>query len=154
MSWNSFDKFNDVNDLYLPDYGEGDTIATQIVTAVNKLVYKWFNDGDVYDNTRVGYGSEIWGFANDLSSYANWLYNLSVTPNDERSLLKRIWSINNGREYEDILYQLCTDLLDPDYLEAMNKYPARGSVYDANGPFEWIEDVEEDGEDWDDSEEW
>ena len=44
-------------------------MATQICTALNKLVYKWCNDGDVYDNT---YGLDGW--ANNLSSYANWIY--------------------------------------------------------------------------------
>lgn len=43
--------YDEVIELYLPDRGEGKTKATQIVTAVNKLIYKWFNDGDVYDNT-------------------------------------------------------------------------------------------------------
>ena len=64
-----FNKFKQINDSYLPDTGEGDTMATQICTAVNKLIYGWYNDGDVYDNTYM-----IDGWCNDLSSYANWLY--------------------------------------------------------------------------------
>ena len=49
--WSYFDKFETINDRYLPSQGEGETKATQVVTAVTKLVYKWYNDGDVYDNT-------------------------------------------------------------------------------------------------------
>ena len=44
-------------------------MASQLVTAVNKLVYKWYNDGDVYDNIH-----SLDNWANDLSSYANWPY--------------------------------------------------------------------------------
>lgn len=69
VDWSYFNKFDRANDEYLPSTGEGDTMATQVCTAVTKLVYKWYNDGDVFDNS---YGLEGW--ANDLSSYANWLY--------------------------------------------------------------------------------
>ena len=46
----AFDKFEPIIDKYMPDIGEGDSLASQMVTAVNKLIYKWYNDGDVYDN--------------------------------------------------------------------------------------------------------
>ena len=69
VDWGYYDKFDGINDKYLPVYSEGETKATQIVTAVNKLVYKYYNDGDVFDNTRY-----LSGWANDLSDYANWLY--------------------------------------------------------------------------------
>jgi hypothetical protein len=69
VDWGYYDKFETLNDNYLPVRGEGETVATQIVTAVCKLVYKWYNDGDVFDNTH-----HLEGWANDLSSYANWLY--------------------------------------------------------------------------------
>lgn len=54
-SWSAFNEFDGICYQYLPSRGEGDTMASQIVTAICKLVYKWFNDGDVYEivkNTR------------------------------------------------------------------------------------------------------
>ena len=53
VSWIYYDliKFEELNKKYLPERGEGETKATQIVTALNKLIYKWYNDGDVFDNT-------------------------------------------------------------------------------------------------------
>ena len=63
VDWSYFDKFDPLQDKYLPNRGEGDTIATQIVTAVAKLIYKWYNDGDVFDNTWY-----LDGWLNDLSS--------------------------------------------------------------------------------------
>ena len=52
VDWSYFRKFEPFNRQYLPDRGEGDTLATQAATAVTKLVYKWYNDGDVYDLVR------------------------------------------------------------------------------------------------------
>ena len=63
------DKFNALIEEYMPWRGEGDTKASQVATAVNKLIYKWWNDGDVFDNVHSGMD----GWVNDLSSYANWL---------------------------------------------------------------------------------
>ena len=54
-SWSAFDEFDGICDQYLPSRGEGDTMAEQIVTAINKLIYRWFNDGDVYDNSYTIY---------------------------------------------------------------------------------------------------
>ena len=67
-SWDYFDRYEALISRYMPESDEGDTMASQVVTAVNKLVYKWYNDGDVFDNAHY-----IEGWANDLSSYANWL---------------------------------------------------------------------------------
>ena len=39
-NWDYFNKFNKVTEKYLPLCGEGKTKTTQIVTAVNKLIYK------------------------------------------------------------------------------------------------------------------
>ena len=47
VSWGYFNKFDDILNKYMPFTGEGKTMASQLVTAVNKLVYKWYNDGDV-----------------------------------------------------------------------------------------------------------
>ena len=46
----SFDKFNKVLDVYMPAQGEGDNVASQIATAVAKMAYRWFNDGDTVNS--------------------------------------------------------------------------------------------------------
>lgn len=140
-SWSDFDSpiADRVNELYLPDYGEGDTMASQIATAVNKLVYKWFNDGDVFDNVHTG----LDGFANDISDCANWLYTYVPFAKDELSkALRRI----SEAEYEEILFGLfLATLCDEDLMADYANLPATGSVYSCNGPFEW-----DDSDDWDD----
>lgn len=144
VEWSSFNKFNDIVDKYMPDSGEGDTLASQIVTAVNKLVYKWYNDGDVYDNVHSG----LSGWANDLSSYANWLYKYCKPA----EILKEIYDINDGSEYEDLLMDLATKCLNVEFLNSMEK-PKQGSIYNCDGPFEFKEDYgDEEDEEYDEQE--
>ena len=129
VNWDYFDRFEKVISNYLPNYGEGDTIASQAVTAVMKLVYKWYNDGDVFDNTKY-----LEGWANDLSSYANWLYNHT----DRAKMLENIFVISTGSEYEDLLKELADNILDESWLSTQNK-PKEGSIYQCNGKFKFVE---------------
>lgn len=143
VAWDYFNRFDDCNE-YLPPQGEGETLATQAVTAVSKLIYKWYNDGDVYDNT---YALEGW--ANDLSSYANWL--LRVFP-DRCGMLEEIYDARNGAEYEEILKALADEILSKPWLDRINKEPKVGTIYDCDGPFKFVDydegDDEEYEEDW------
>ena len=143
VDWGYYDKFDRVMKEYLPDMGEGETMATQVVTAVNKLVFKWYNDGDVFDNVN----SPMTGWCNDLSSYANWLNKYIPAAG---GILEGILDCYNGDEYEDLLQVLADALLDMEDLEALNKAPAVGSIYDCEGPYSFDDhwDIEDDEEDW------
>ena len=138
VDWGYYDKFEAVNEKYLPVQGEGETIATQITTAVNKLVYKWYNDGDVFDNTY-----HLSGWANDLSSYANWLYE---NTKDAWRILNKIERCTNESEYEDLLKELTDKLLDETYLDEQNEYKKVGTVYNCDGKFKFDDSIEEDDE--------
>ncbi len=142
MSWEYFDKFEAINDKYLPSWGEGETLATQICTAVNKLVYKWFNDGDVFDNVHC----PLDGWANDLTDYANWLYKNT----DADAILDSICDCECGDDYETLLMDLADLLLTDEVMEAASKKPAVGTIYDCDGPFEFDEfkGEEEEEEEW------
>ena len=144
MNWDYFDKFEPITDKYLPAEGEGENTATQIVTAVTKLVYKWYNDGDVYDNTHG-----MTGWCNDLSSYANWLHmHTSVG-----GILERIFEIGSDYDaYEAILADIADALLKEEYLDRMANIVSFGSIYDCDGPFRF-EEYEDDDED-DEDEDW
>lgn len=133
--WDYFDKFEEVTEKYLPTYGQGNTMASQIVTAVNKLVYKWFNDGDVYDNR---YNLEGW--ANDLSSYANWLDRYASFKIGD--LLLGIKAVDSEEGYTDLLAELCETLLDKYFLSTMEDFEAVGDIYDCVGRFKFFEGEE------------
>ena len=135
VSWDYYEQFEEIENKYLPARGEGRTMATQIVTAVSKLVYKWYNDGDVFDNTH-----NLEGWANDLSSFANWLYkncNLGY-------ILDEIEVITSEGEYEDLLKELTDVTHDEKYLEEMNQKETVGSIYECDGPYKFTDDEYED----------
>lgn len=134
-----FDKFDAVIEKYMPRMGEGETQASQIVTAVNKLIYKWYNDGDVYDNT---YGLDGW--CNDLSSYANWLYKHCPETKD---ILEQIFVAGTDDDYEVILKQLADATLTEVYLTEKNALEKIGSIYKCEGIFKFVED-NDDEEEW------
>ena len=128
MKWESFDNFNDITTEYMPAYGEGETLASQTVTAVNKLIYKWYNDGDVYDNTYF-----MNGWANDLSSYANWLSKYV----DAGSILDDIQNCLFDDDYEEILWKLAEKYLNREYLEKLTNKQKQGTIYKCVGKYEW-----------------
>ncbi len=138
--WSDFDKFKNT-DEYLPAMGDGDNKGTQAATALSKLIYKWFNDGDVFDNT---YG--LTGWANDISGSANWLY--YYVP-ETQPILNRIKEIGSDEDaYTDLLYDLIA-LVDPQ-IPALSKFPKEGDAYGESGPFEFQEYQEEEEDDYDD----
>lgn len=139
VAWEYYNKFDRIMDEYLPSTGEGETMATQIVTAVTKLVYKWYNDGDVYDNVN----SPMTGWCNDLSSYANWLLKYA-----RAEVLYNINDCFTGDKYEELLQDLADQYLDGEYLEQMNAQPKQGSIYNCEGCFEFSEEQDEDEDEW------
>ena len=113
-------------------------MATQITTAVNKLVYKWYNDGDVYDNTGL-----LEGWCNDLSSYANWLDQYAGAGD----ILAKVFDCWNDSQYEDLLRELADRLLDDEKMDEWHKKPAVGDIYTCDGRFRFEEEEEEE-EEW------
>lgn len=126
-----FDNFTNIINKYMPSCGEGDTKASQIATAVNKLLYKWWNDGDVYDNVR----GHLSGWVNNLSSYANWLY--ANTTADVRNILLSIENCYTEENYTSLLCGLGDELLTEEVLTPASAEPTVGSIYDCPGPFKF-----------------
>ena len=137
VDWGYYDKYEELIEKYMPMRGEGETVASQIVTAVNKLIYKWYNDGDVYDNTH-----HLEGWANDLSDYANWLYE---NTKDSWKILNKIADCVTESDYEDLLKELADKLLDGEYLAEQSKVEKIGTIYDCDGKFKYEEQDDEEG---------
>lgn len=138
VNWDYYNKYEDLIHKYMPLQGEGKTMASQIVTAVNKLIYKWYNDGDVFDNTHY-----MQGWLNDLSSYANWL---ETYADGAEKILREIKTTVSNSEYEDLLYDLARLCLDEKYLAKYNK-PKVGSIYKCDGEYRFEEEDDEDEDD-------
>lgn len=135
LNWNYFDKFEGILNKYMEDSGEGNTKASQIVTAVNKLIYKWYNDGDVYDNTYY-----LTGWANDLSSFANWLENYTE---EGDKILSQIFTTRDADGYEMILKELADTFLNEDTLSKYAKKEKEGTIYECIGSYKFEEYQEE-----------
>ena len=138
VDWGYYDKYEELIDKYMPMRGEGETKASQIVTAVNKLIYKWYNDGDVFDTTH-----HLEGWANDLSDYANWL----AEHTNVGEILDKIEICYTKSNYEDLLQELTDKLLNEEYLAEQNKLEKVGTIYDCDGKFEYKE-YEDDEDDY------
>ena len=119
-----FDKFHDVISKYMKTMGDGDTKASQIVTAVNCLVYGWFNNGDVFDTQYKEEWSEH--CCNDISSYANWLYQFT----DLSDILNKVYSCGSKDDYKDLLKELADTALNEKYLAPYVTQSKEGSIYE------------------------
>lgn len=142
ITWDSFDTedTNAIEEKYLPARGEGATMASQAVTAATKLIYKYFNDGDVFDNNHY-----LEGWANDISSHANWLEKHIEGAGE---ILSRIEEVETEDGYvEEILYPLYKLIFHKGLLEELEKSPAEDSVYDCGGPYSFNEEEDEYDED-------
>ena len=140
MNWNHFDQYQPLIDKYMPAWGEGETLASQACTAVNKLVYKWFNDGDVFDCAHLS-------TCNDLSSYANWL---DRHIDEAKGILEGVYDAYDDEAYEALLARLCEAVIQPDVLAQYADSRSEDSIYKCNGPYTCDEDYEE--EDYEDEE--
>lgn len=126
--------YEEIISRWVPGSGEGQNAGSQAATAVNKLIYKWFNDGDVFDNTY-----HLEGWYNDLSSYANWL---AEYVDGCEEILMRISKIVDDEGYRQLLQDLADHVLTDEFLnELVKRYTGSttGSIYDCSGPFVFIE---------------
>ena len=129
-----------VLNAYLPACGEGKTRATQAVTAVIKLEYRWYNDGDVFDNTR----NNLRNYGMDISSYANWLAKHIAGTGD---ILMGVYEADDEERYSKLLQELSDYVLDEERLAKLHQLPAIGTIYECEGTFRFVENDEYD-KDW------
>jgi hypothetical protein len=77
------------------------------------------------------------GFGNDLSSYANWLYE---NKSETRSILDRIKDCQNKNQYELLLKDLADITLgDKEKMENDSKKAKIDSIYEIKEPFNFRE---------------
>ena len=93
----------------------------------------------MYDTTHY-----LTGWCNDLSSYANWLY--EYAPYTQK-ILNRIRDITTEEEYTKLLYDLCELTLDKEYLSEFENEERVGTIYNCDGPFEYEENYDNDDDD-------
>ena len=120
--------------------GKSDTVEGEILRAVNRIIYRWGNDGDYFWK---GYGAETAGPA------ISYLVNSSMIPQIIQSKFKAWESNNDGEDYdikelEDLL------AIALEYIEGKDE-----SQYSKNSEdmFDFESEYEDEEDDYDDYEE-
>ena len=107
---------------YLPSMNQGKNKASQLVTAANKIIYGWYNNGDT-----------ISGNGNDLTSYANWIDKYIKEP-EIRKILKDDYIDYNDTYYlSEIILPLIRFVFREDFLEKLASQEAEGDIYECSG---------------------
>ena len=135
-------KLSDLFDELVPASGKADTVAGEIVRAVERIIYRNWNDGD---HIGVGYGRET---CNPAARYLS-----KVCGGEVAACIGAMWGVENDTIYDkltDLLGKLVLDYLDrhPDMKIAENVF----DMYDARDPDEDVDFVEED--EWEDDDDW
>lgn len=124
-----FDNLTDENssysiltDRYLPSMNQGKNKASQLVTAANKIIYGWYNNGDT-----------ISGNGNDLTSYANWIDRHIKEP-EIRKILKDDYIDYIDTYYlDEIILPLIKFVFREDFLEELSSQEIEGDIYECQG---------------------
>lgn len=89
------DTFDSLVDRLIPEVGNCDTIGGELLRAVNKLEYRYYNDGD---HIGIGYGNEV---CNAPARFLKQEGNDAI-----KVLIDANWSNSNTTEYEAFIGQL------------------------------------------------
>ena len=115
--------YGHLTDQYMPSRGQGENKAQQLVTATNKILYKWYNDGDTIDCN-----------GNYLTSYANWI---ETNFKDTKSIFDAAVGIgyNDDAYITDVLIPLTKFTFNESLLSELEKQSSVGSIYNYDGRF-------------------
>jgi len=128
-------KNNAFVDELVPGQGKADTVQGEMLRAINKIAYRWYNDGDEYLR---GYGTETAGPAH------SYLINSDNPLRQELALIFR-----KGTNYEDTIKLALKTIVDYiDFLDIDEYIPNTEDMLDYEPEFENEEDGEYDHEDY------
>ena len=169
MEYEAFDTDEEIDnfyeelfDKYVPACGKAKTVGGEIVRAVSRIHYRFYNDGDF---AGYGYGIETAGspcsylsdvLCEDVDDIDKLLDNLtSITPEEDHE-----------KDYTNALYALEKEIASylkehPEVFEAENEYdmlmyyPYTDDCSDREerlhwGEDDWDDDDDDDDDDWDD----
>lgn len=133
-------KNEELFDRLVPESGAADTVAGELVRAVNRIVYRNWNDGD---HIGVGYGNET---CNPAARYIMDNFSDSILA----VIVRGMWGLEDDDAYDkavDLLVENEVSFLEdhPELMEKENGY----DMLDFDEPEDrrWEEEHEEDDED-------
>ena len=132
-------------DEFVPASGAADTVGGEIVRAINRIVYRWNNDGD-----QIGFD---YGIETVNSSY-EYLIENDIIVDKFDDYRKDYYSNFSDSEYEDFLDQLMKQVIDtlhnrPELFDEKNEDDSRSKYqYSVEENTELWADEDEDDNDW------
>ena len=111
-----------LTDKYLPSEGQGENKASQLVTATNKIIYGWYNNGDT-----------ISGNGNDLTSYANWIDKYIKEPEIRKILKDDFIDYIDTCYLDEIILPLIKFVFREDFLEELAAQEIEDNIYECQG---------------------
>jgi len=128
---------NPLYDKLVAGMGKSETVEGEMLRAINRIAYRYYNDGDEY---MTGYGTETAGPAHSFLVNAN---------HPLKSAMIKIFK--DGTNYEQTIKDALDTILD--YIESrQGKYTPNnvGDIFDYEPEFEDEEDYDDDYDDEDD----
>jgi len=128
------DRNEPLYDKLVPGMGDAETVEGEMLRAINRIIYRYYNDGDKYFQ---GYGTETAGPAHSFLVNAN---------HPQKSAMNQIFNEPiSDSEYE----QMIKDALDMilDYIESRQGKYTKNTL---GGIFDYEPEFEEDEDDYDD----
>lgn len=126
----------------VPDYGPGETLEGEMVRAINRILYRFYNDGDLWYQ---GYGCETAGPA------AAFLMSPAVCQRVDLLADMAASDHASSPAYEKALFKVAEKILD--YIEARTSYEENSfDMLNFPSRYQPEYDDEDEDEDYDDEE--
>ena len=125
------DRNQPLYDKLVPGQGDAETVEGEMLRAINRIIYRYYNDGDEYFR---GYGIETAGPAHSFLVNAN---------HPQRAAMKKIFG--DGTDYEQTIKDALDVILD--YIESrQGEYTKNtlGGIFDYEPEFEEEDDYDDD----------
>jgi len=124
----------------MPSMGKANTAAGEIIRALNRILYRWYNDGDKINE---GYGRET---CNPAARYL-----MEKCPDGIGEKISRMWQeYMLDSEYEEALVDMADMLLNWIMTTDLDKVPNNEDMLDWRDPNEDRDDYDDEYDDEDD----
>ena len=127
-------------DKLVPGQGDSEFVEGEMIRAMNRLVYRWYNDGDKFWE---GYGTETAGPAH------SFLVNSPEIPSEERRRFEKLFDAVVGKYGDEVYEKMLNDLAEA-VLTYVEGIPEDQYQKLEQGMFNYEPEYEEEEEDEDD----
>ena len=128
----NMDRINELFEELVPMSGTADSLAVELVRAVSRIGYRFYNDGD---QVGIGYGRET---CNPAARFLGTKGTRKVA-----SLVKGIWGTEDEEIYEAGLDLLCREVADMIEADPSLRTTPTEDMFSFKDPYEDVDDDEE-----------